>query len=505
MRLWFRPEREPLQMNESVVLYLLLAFSLFLIACPMVNIWRRRGDIFEPVFLVSLTFFMYFWLRCVYALIWGTPLLGTPPFQPDTIEAWNITWLYLILAFVLFLSGYYCRIGVKLAGIFARLPATWSSARAKVVVPGMLMIGLGFFAALVHMFGGLSYFLSHKVETFMTRGTGPFFMLSLLGVIFSAECVFIFYLIRPRRALLIAFGVLLILMMGVGCAIGIKGGGIVFPLFSMLVTYHYLKKRLKIRHLVLFVALIVMVFPIFVAQRATTDMSLMLPLARQGYAEPLLMLGIFLGRFMGFDPLVYAIRYTPILMNYQYGRSMLDLFVAWIPQKLWPNKPVYSFGRVFPQVYFGQDENCSTVGPTILGEAYINFHVFGIIFVSLISGILFRAMYVGLIERHHGPSGVFVYAMALPYLAAFWEYCFVSIPPVIIIIMGALLASSALSVTTIRKRTTRNNMLISSRVNNYGSSNHRQRKTTVGRTVKPGSVVGCLVGQCKEVRQMGNG
>jgi hypothetical protein len=106
MRLWFSQEREPVQMNEPVVLYLLLAFSFFLILSPIINIWRRRGDIFEPVFLLSVTFFMYFWLRCMYALIWGTPLLGNPPFPPDTIEAWNVTWLYLILAFVLFLSGY---------------------------------------------------------------------------------------------------------------------------------------------------------------------------------------------------------------------------------------------------------------------------------------------------------------------------------------------------------------------------------------------------------------
>lgn len=432
-------------MNESVVLYLLLAFSFFLILSPIINIWRRRGDIFEPVFLLSVTFFMYFWLRCMYALIWGTPLLGTPPFQPDTIEAWNVTWLYLILAFVLFLSGYYCRIGVRLAGIFARLPAQWSLTRAKIVIPGMLMVGLCSFTMLVQMFGGFSYFLSHKVETFMTRGTGPFFMLSLLGVAFSAQCVYIFYLISHRRVLLIAFGVLLIIMVGVGCAIGMKGGGIAAPLFSMLVIYHYLKRHLTIRHIVLFAALIIMVFPIFIAQRATTDISLMIPLACECYAEPLLILDIFIDRFMGFDPLVYAIRDTPTVMDYQYGKTMLVMVVGWIPQKLWPDKPIYAFGRVFPQIYFGQAENCSTIGPTILGEAYVNFHVGGIILVSLLSGILLRAIYVGLIEHNRGPSGVFVYAATLPGLAALWEYHFAAIPSVVILFVAALLAAMALS------------------------------------------------------------
>jgi hypothetical protein len=137
-------------------------------------------------------------------------------------------------------------------------------------------------------------------------------------------------------------------------------------------------------------------------------------------------------------------------MDYQYGRTMLDMFVAWIPQKLWPNKPIYAFGRVFPQMYFGQSENCSTVGPTILGEAYINFHVAGIIFVSLISGILFRAIYIGLIEHNHGPSGVFVYATILPYLAAFWEYHFAAIPSVVILLVASLLVSMALSVPNMR-------------------------------------------------------
>jgi hypothetical protein len=171
----------------------------------------------------------------------------------------------------------------------------------------------------------------------------------------------------------------------------------------------------------------------------------MLPLARQGYAEPLLVLDIFAGRFMGFDPLVYAVRDTPAVMDYQYGRTMLSMLVGWIPQKLWPNKPIYAFGRAFPQIYFRQDENCSTVGPTILGEAYINFHVFGIIFVSLISGILFRAVYLGLIKHNPGPSGVFVYATTLPYLAAFWEYHFAAIPSVVIIFVGTIIISVALS------------------------------------------------------------
>lgn len=431
-------------MNEPVVLYLLLAFSLFLLLLPIFNTWKRRGDIFEPVFIVSLTFFMYFWLRCVYALIGGTPLLGNPPFDGENIEAWNITWLYLILAFILFLSGYYCRVGVRLADIFAKLPVRWSYARAKVVIPGILMVGLGSLMVLVWMFGGFSYFLSNKIETFMTRGTGPFFMLCL-GVAFSAECVYIFYLISPRRLLLIVFVLLLILTVGVGCAIGIKGGGIIFPLFTILVTYHYLKKRLTVGHLLIFIALIIMVFPIFVAQRATTDISLMIPLACEGYAKPLLMLDIFVGRFMGFDPLVYAIRDTPAVMDYQYGKTMLAMVVGWIPQKLWPDKPIYAFGRVFPQVYFGQAENCSTIGPTILGEAYVNFHVAGVIFVSLVCGILFRAIYVGLVTRHYGPAGVFVYATILPYLAAFWEYHFAAIPSVVIIFAGALLVSTALS------------------------------------------------------------
>ena len=438
-------------MNEPVVLYLLLTLSLFLLLLPILNVWKRRGDIFEPVFLTSLTFFMYFWLRSVYALIWGTPLLGNPPFHRETIETWNITWLYLISAYILFLLGYYCRIGMRLANIFTRIPSSWSSARAKVVIPGMLTIGLGSCAILVQMFGGLSYFFSNKVETFMTRGTGPFFLLSLVGVSFSVECVYIFYLISPRRALLVAFVFLLLLTIGVGYAIGIKGGGIIFPLFSLLLSYHYLKKRLTLKHLILFIVLIIMIFPIFIAQRATTDISLMIPLAFEAYAEPLLMLDIFVGRFMGFDPLVYAIRDTPTVMDYQYGRTMLDMFVAWIPQKLWPNKPIYAFGRVFPQVYFGQSENCSTIGPTILGEAYINFHMIGIIFVSLFSGILFRTVYVGLVKYNHGPAGIFIYVTILPHLSAFWEYHFAAIPSVMITFAGSLLASVALSAPNGRK------------------------------------------------------
>jgi len=56
----------------------------------------------------------------------------------------------------------------------------------------------------------------------------------------------------------------------------------------------------------------------------------------------------------------------------------------------------------------------------LFGDAYLNFHVFGIIGFALIAGVLLRGFYLYCNPRQSIP-GLFVYAANFSSLFMFWE------------------------------------------------------------------------------------
>ncbi|MBI4993483.1 hypothetical protein HZC33_00785 [Candidatus Wolfebacteria bacterium] len=100
-----------------------------------------------------------------------------------------------------------------------------------------------------------------------------------------------------------------------------------------------------------------------------------------------------------------------------YGATLREfLFTFGPPRFLWKNKPLSinasgnEFGRRIGVL--GDGDTTTSVGPTILGDWYLNFGLMGIIFGMFFMGILFRLIYEYLIN---GPevslSGIMIYSV----------------------------------------------------------------------------------------------
>ncbi len=102
--------------------------------------------------------------------------------------------------------------------------------------------------------------------------------------------------------------------------------------------------------------------------------------------------------------------------KFLYGKSLLNFFISLGPPRfIWKDKPVINasgneFGRTYGII--DPDNFQTSVAPTIVGDLYMNFSVWGIIFGMLFFGWLFRIIFDLLIkESNVSLSGVIIYSV----------------------------------------------------------------------------------------------
>ncbi|MEW6408113.1 MAG: hypothetical protein AB1465_05485 [Patescibacteria group bacterium] len=101
----------------------------------------------------------------------------------------------------------------------------------------------------------------------------------------------------------------------------------------------------------------------------------------------------------------------------QYGKSFKEILLTFSPPRfIWKNKPlsVNASGNKFGHRIgvLSNDDYATHVGPTIIGDWYMNFGIFGIIFGMALTGIIFRAIYEYLIiKTEFSAPGIMIYAV----------------------------------------------------------------------------------------------
>jgi hypothetical protein len=104
---------------------------------------------------------------------------------------------------------------------------------------------------------------------------------------------------------------------------------------------------------------------------------------------------------------------TPSVVPYQYGQTYSFFLVAFIPRVLWLDKPVAGNANSFFAVTYGitdeEGAKRTTFGVSLLGESYINFGWYGVVFVMLLQGILIGLLQHSFGESQSGPGGQAVF------------------------------------------------------------------------------------------------
>lgn len=380
-------------------------------------------DVFEPIYWAAGYFALLFVLRPLYDLILGSEFLGEQPFDLATEESFNLGLLYAFLSFCFFLLGYYSRIGVNASRYVPSLPERWSPYKVKVGIIFLLGLGIFSYILLIESFGGWNYYSSNKSETLTAGGQGYLlFGVSLVLVAFSLNLTNALHS-RRRNNLLLVF--LLIILLVMGFFSGSKSS-FLMPVVVLLVSFHYLRRAIRVRQIVGFALVVFMLFPVFNIYRQYSDGINLEAVGDEQIAEGHLfelLVRHGMSRFYGIDSLAIIIRDTPSVMDYQYGDTISPLFVAWIPRQLWEGKPTISFGKEFAERYMPEffEGTGTSASPTLLGEAYLNWHLPGALFAAFVSGIVISFIYSWLVVKSYGAPAIFIYSQIFIYCFSFWE------------------------------------------------------------------------------------
>jgi len=100
---------------------------------------------------------------------------------------------------------------------------------------------------------------------------------------------------------------------------------------------------------------------------------------------------------------------TPEKLPFWYGQSYLDIFSLPIPRSLWADKPVPA-RLILGQLMRGIDVG---IPPTVIGEFYFNFGIFGIIFGMCLFGIFCKSIDKWAYMYRTNPTVIIVFVFIL--------------------------------------------------------------------------------------------
>lgn len=435
---------------EDPILYILLAVLTGIAAVPFATtVFKKRKDIFEPIYWASAFFLLLFVVRAIFDLTLGSAFMSAP-FDHQTAHAITLAVLYLIPSLICFLIGYYSKIGHHIARTLPSLPHTWNNERVTLLLPLLISVGLASQFLLIQYLGGWSEFLDDKQRSLTEPGQG--YWAAGVSIIPLAFGVALTRGLVSKTGRILTYVGLFPLVLVLGLISGSKAA-FLGPLLAILVSVHYLRRRVSLGVIALFALLAVLVFPLFNLYRQVGTIDRMveavdgLPSSVLGDELPTEDIGLMLvrgamSRFLGIDSLTYIIRDTPDVMDFQYGRTILGALLAWVPRQVWIDKPV-GFAQQFGETYLGHIfyGTGTAAAPTLLGEAYLNGHIGGMVVLALLCGIFVRSAYAYLIEQQFGQPAVFLYSFLFMHLFTFWER---SIDGVVVAILTLLCEASVL-------------------------------------------------------------
>jgi hypothetical protein len=117
----------------------------------------------------------------------------------------------------------------------------------------------------------------------------------------------------------------------------------------------------------------------------------------------------------------HIIKAVPTVLPYQYGKTIAIWLLAPIPRAIWHEKPILHSGPVIGLTLYGN--NRAGVPPGFVAEMYWNFALPGVLFGSLLLGLLLAYIRDAFVPYLRGrPVVTLIYAVALARLGTYMFY-----------------------------------------------------------------------------------
>ena len=382
---------------------------------PFARAWRRGLDPGDAVWCFLSYFVLAMLLRGIGVLTFvDSPylrLLGDP--RAASYRHWaGWMFFYCTLGLVALNAAYHApsarRRALDWLARSALLRGPWRDSRILPVGLGLLAVGAAGMLLRLHSLGGFAHAVSDPLAAGTAEASGHFWQIALTEfAVVGFHVLVIGAMLRGDRRLPWIW-------LGLGLLLGVplylvssSKALLIRVLFTPMLFWHFLRRPLRLAHVLGFFAGFGLLFPLFYAYRALG----MLGLGGVGlYFEttdaPLLKL---YNRAYDADSFMRVLHATGQgLVPLQWGRSLLDLFTFFIPRALWAAKPE-SFGLGFATLYMPDVQwgSMTYVSSSLPGELFLNFHVAGVLAGFLLLGWWLRAGVT--LARRGGPGAVLLY------------------------------------------------------------------------------------------------
>jgi hypothetical protein len=395
--------------SRSRVLVELSLAGLVLTLYPIYNGLKRGSlDLFEPPVIAALLSYAQL-LRPLYWLSVGGPVLPGYNVSPEqAVRACVHASMWVYIGFVTY---YLCYYGIaasrRLVAIFPHFRPRWSRSRMSIVVLVYAAAGLGAYAMFMRHVGGFGYFLAHiYVRAEVSQGEGP--LIVTIQAITAAWLIIFLYATSTHEKIwpyVVAGIPVLALISTLG-----GRGFILYPVLLCLVCHHYLVRRMKLFQL----ALIAICFVTFAGgfkilrDSMAIEREASIRVLEESASTPFDVFTQLFQEQSSLDVFAVLIDDMPDHLQFQLGRTWLNLLALPIPSNLWRGKPVMLEGRTFGEIYFGESGGRP---PGYAGALYMNFYYLGIVPGFALLGIFHKALYRYLAEWQTHAMAVCFYAV----------------------------------------------------------------------------------------------
>ena len=405
--------------TRGLVVFLSLVIAEIAVASLIYSQARGdRFDIFEPSIVANLMFLLYYCVRPIY-LMYNLDVANGIFASMNPADPFDYAWAvgYAALGLVCFQAGYFA---MKLDYCETSRPQSylrdWDTGRSNLVVIIGGLWAMASCAMAVSAAGGIAGILANAGR--LREVTAGYGYAILGGGFFPIGAVLLLVdqlLGHPRKFWIILF-----------CAMSVvfpalfgNRTGIFAVLISCIVVYAHIRRiRRPWRIAALFMILVLVVVPLVVflgfaresnvgASEIPRVASTMIDNGSSFFYSQTL------GEFSAVDSFAAIIHGGPSVFPFRYGETYLDAVLFIIPRSVWPAKPQAFSTAVGDYV----TRNGNDVPPGIIGELYVNFHLFGIVTGMFLLGRLMDFMYRRAMVGSVGALAL--YALLIPYFGVF--------------------------------------------------------------------------------------
>jgi len=371
-----------LWIGEVTTIWIRVTLIVLIVSIPLLAaLIRYRLEFFELANFFAVSFGSFYVIPLCYALVIGDPSIESNAF-PDAI-------IYLIIGGACFYVGYYSGFGEAVATVFPNVGRySFDRLKFRMIFYLYLSIAVASFIIIIVRSGGFLFYISNLGERVIFWERLGYLWWGVLLVIPSFWAYYA-YLLDTRGKAGLGYWIFVALIILFLLSLGSRWNVISLSL-GLLIIRHYAVRRVKVHQLILLAGILFIFSFFYQFYRNYISVEYYMKIAQQ---EDLTQRFVF-GSLSGFNSLIVVLEGVPEVLDFQYGRSLIDLVYYPIPRLLWPAKPELT-AMLFCKTFFPTATAAGIVqGIPYLGELYLNFGPLGIPIGMIGLGLFCRALYV---------------------------------------------------------------------------------------------------------------